>query len=204
MVVVISLAAFLALCGYSQRTHAESCADTLISAAVERTRLTIRYDGSYRQIHYPGGDVPHDIGVCTDLIIRSYRKIGVDLQERVHEDMMRAFSDYPKTWGLSKPDPNIDHRRVGNLRAFLARHAVTLPVSDDPGDYAAGDLVTWLLPGGPSHIGIVSNLTTDVQKRPLIVHNIGRGPEIEDMLFEYPITGHYRYIPCHQTGMPSD
>jgi uncharacterized protein YijF (DUF1287 family) len=204
LVVPIGLASILASIAFSRPTYADSCVDTLIAAAVERTKLIIRYDGSYRPISYPGGDVPDDIGVCTDLIIRCYRRIGVDLQKRVHEDMKKAFSDYPTTWDLSKPDPNIDHRRVGNLRTFLGRHGVTLPVSADPRDYSAGDLVTWSLPGDLSHIGIVSNRKTDDRKRPLIVHNIGGGPEIEDMLFEYPITGHFRYVPCGQTGMPSN
>jgi uncharacterized protein YijF (DUF1287 family) len=129
--------------------------------------------------------------VCTDLVVRSYRAAGIDLQKVVHEDMSAAFSDYPKTWGLERPDPNIDHRRVGNLQAFFRRHGEELAVSDDPGDYRPGDLVTWMLPGNLAHIGIVIDRQSG--KRPLIVHNIGAGPEISDMLFDYPVTGHYRY-----------
>ena len=185
-----------ALLGSFRPLFAENCVDGLISAAIERTTMNVRYDGSYRPISYPGGDVPDDVGVCTDLIIRSYRNIGVDLQKEVHEDMKKAFSEYPETWGLKNPDPNIDHRRVGNLRVFLGRRAATLPVSEDPRDYSAGDLVTWRLPGNLAHIGIVTNQMSDDEKRPLVVHNIGRGPEIEDMLFDYSITGHYRYVPC--------
>lgn len=192
----MSLVLVLAGTSLSHPPIADNCVDILISAAIERTNQDIRYDGSYRRIPYPGGDVPSNVGVCTDLIVRSYRKLGVDLQKEVHEDMKKAFSEYPKIWGLNKPDPNIDHRRVGNLRVFLGRHAVRLSVSDDPNDYVPGDLITWLLPGDLSHIGLVANQRTEDGKRPLIVHNIGRGPEIEDMLFDYPITGHYRYEPC--------
>jgi uncharacterized protein YijF (DUF1287 family) len=165
----------------------------LIAAAVERTRHDIRYDGSYRRIAYPGGDVPEDLGVCTDLVVRSFRGVGIDLQKEVHEDMSAAFSDYPKTWGLTRPDPNIDHRRVGNLQAFFRRKGEEFAVSDDPEKYRPGDLVTWLLPGNLAHIGIVTDRRSDDGKRPIIAHNIGRGPEIEDMLFDYPVTGHYRY-----------
>ena len=194
----------LASVSTAQTDVADDCVKTLISAAVERTNLHIRYDGSYRQISYPGGDVPETVGVCTDLIIRSYRKLGVDLQKEVHEDMKRAFSQYPNTWGSRRPDPNIDHRRVANLRTFLGRHGLTLSASENPHDYLPGDLVTWSLPGGLSHIGIVGDQRTADGKRPLIVHNIGRGPEVEDMLLDYPITGHYRYIPCPGRGERSD
>jgi uncharacterized protein YijF (DUF1287 family) len=187
----------------SQSPPLGDCVDVLISTAVERTKLDIRYDGSYRRIPYPGGDVPNDVGVCTDLIVRSYRAIGVDLQKEVHEDMIEAFSEYPRTWGLNKPDPNIDHRRVGNLRAYLERHGERLPVSGDPADYSPGDLVTWLLPGNLSHIGIVAEQRTVDKMRRLIVHNIGRGPAIEDILFEYPITGHYRYCPYRRRAPDS-
>lgn len=193
-----SLALALAWTSVAQSPIADNCVKNLISAAIERTKHDVGYDGSYRRITYPGGDVPIDIGVCTDLIIRSYRKIDVDLQKEVHEDMKRAFSEYPKTWGLRKPDPNIDHRRVANLRVFLARHGENLPVSDDPSDYEPGDLVTWVLPRNLTHIGLVADRRTSDGKRPYIVHNIGRGPEVEDMLFDYPITGHYRYDPCPQ------
>ncbi len=166
----------------------------LIEAAIQRTKCRVVYDGSYRAIGYPNGDVPDSIGVCTDLIVRAYRAIGIDLQKRVHEDMSTAFYEYPTIWGLSRPDPNIDHRRVPNLQTFFQRHGSVLGASTDPNDYSEGDLVTWVLPGNVPHIGIVTNKLSHEGERPLIVHNIGRGPEVEDMLFRYPITGHYRYF----------
>ena len=165
----------------------------LIQAADERTRQPVTYDGSYRAISYPGGDVPHNIGVCTDVVIRSYRKVGRDLQQRVHEDMKTHFTRYPQIWGLQKPDSNIDHRRVPNLRVFFKRHGTELTISSQAKDYQAGDLVTWTVPQNRPHIGIVSNKKSVGSKRPLIIHNIGQGPQYEDMLFRYPITGHYRY-----------
>ena len=165
----------------------------LIAAAIEQTRHPVTYDGAYRRIAYPGGDVPAHIGVCTDVVIRAYRAVGIDLQQRVHEDMRAAFAAYPRTWGLARPDPNIDHRRVPNLQAFLERRGAALAVSRDPAAYAPGDLVTWMLPGNLPHIGIVTDRRGGDGARPLIAHNIGRGPELEDMLFAFPITGHYRY-----------
>jgi uncharacterized protein YijF (DUF1287 family) len=166
----------------------------LVQAAMEQARRPTRYDGSYRRIPYPRGDVPADVGVCTDVVIRAYRALGIDLQVRVHEDMRRAFSAYPQAWGLAGPDPNIDHRRVPNLQAFFRRRGAALPAPlADPGSYAEGDLVTWMLPGSLPHIGIVAAQRSSDGTRPLIVHNIGNGPEISDMLFDYPVTGHYRY-----------
>lgn len=167
---------------------------TLLSAALAQTEQRVVYDGSYRRIAYPGGDVPANIGVCTDVIVRAYRAIGVDLQQRVHEDMRSAFHAYPKLWGLSKPDPNIDHRRVPNLQAYLRRQRAELPRSGDAHTFRPGDLVTWMLPGNLPHIGIVTDRRSDDGARPLIVHNIGQGPKLEDMLFAYPITGHYRFL----------
>ena len=166
--------------------------DQLVAAAVAQTRSRVTYDGSYRKIPYPAGDVPETIGVCTDVVIRAYRRIGVDLQVKVHEDMKRAFRSYPQLWGLSGPDPNIDHRRVPNLQTFLRRAGAELSVSRDPHRYRAGDLVTWMLPRNLPHIGIVTG-ERSATGTPLVVHNIGRGPEVEDILFRYPITGHYRY-----------
>lgn len=165
----------------------------LIQAAVRQTAAPVTYDGSYRRIAYPGGDVPAHIGVCTDVIIRAYRAVGVDLQVRVHEDMRTDFASYPRLWGLSRPDPNIDHRRVPNLQTYFRRHGAQLPVSRDAGGYLPGDMVTWMLPGNLPHIGLVTDRRSQDGKRWLIVHNIGRGPELEDMLFAYPISGHYRY-----------
>lgn len=166
----------------------------LVAAAVAQTAQRVVYDGSYRRIPYPGGDVPADIGVCTDVVIRAYRAVGIDLQLRVHEDMRAAFAAYPRLWGMRAPDPSIDHRRVPNLQAFLRRRGAERRVDRrDPAAYAAGDLVTWMLPGNLPHIGMVADARTADGARPLIVHNIGRGPEVEDMLFAYPITGVYRY-----------
>jgi uncharacterized protein len=165
----------------------------LIRAAVAQTNERVVYDGSYRRIPYPGGDVPPDIGVCTDLVVRAYRAVGVDLQVRVHEDMTAAFASYPRAWGLSRPDSNIDHRRVPNLQTYLRRRGAQQPVTDAAAAYVAGDLVTWMLPGNVPHIGLVTDQRSPDGQRPLIAHNIGRGPQIEDMLFAFPVTGHYRY-----------
>jgi uncharacterized protein len=167
--------------------------ERLIAAAVAQTTQGVRYDGSYRRIPYPGGDVPADVGVCTDVVIRAYRAVGVDLQQSVHEDMARAFGAYPRVWGLSRPDANIDHRRVPNLQAYFRRRGVAVAVTGDPLDYVAGDLVTWMLPGNLPHIGIVTDKRAADGRRPLIVHNIGNGPQLEDMLLQFPVTGHYRY-----------
>jgi len=164
----------------------------LIAAAVEQTKHTVIYDGSYRRMAYPGGDVPADRGVCTDVIIRAYRAIGIDLQQRIHEDMRRDFAAYPKLWGLTKADSNIDHRRVPNLQTYFKRQHAQLRVTANANDYQAGDLVTWMLPGNLPHIGILTTQRSAEGNRPLVVHNIGRGPMLEDMLFDYPITGRYR------------
>lgn len=164
----------------------------LSQAALERTRYQVTYDGSYRRIGYPGGDVPQHIGVCTDVVIRSYRRLGLDLQREVHEAMRRQFAAFPNSWGLSRPDPNIDHRRVPNLRRFFELQGGELPVSRRVEDYLPGDLVTWRVAGNLPHIGIVVDRYS-AAGHPLIVHNIGRGPQLEDVLFAFPITGHYRY-----------
>lgn len=167
----------------------------LINAAKERTTHDVRYDGAYFSISYPNGDVPSNIGVCTDVVIRSFRQVGVDLQKEVHEDMLVNFNSYPskRIWGLKKPDKNIDHRRVPNLRVFFKRHGISLDVTKNPVDYLPGDLVTWMLPGNLPHIGIIIDKKSNDGKMPLIAHNIGEGPKIDNMLFDYPITGHYRY-----------
>ena len=165
----------------------------LVKAAIERTKHNVRYDGGYRKISYPNGDVPDNVGVCTDLVIRSYRRVGIDLQKDIHEDMKENFDSYPKLWGLSKPDSNIDHRRVPNLQTLFKRKGVRLPVTNSPNDYVAGDIVSWMLPGNLPHIGIVIDSHAEGGSKPLIVHNIGSGPVVEDILFEFDITGHYRY-----------
>lgn len=166
-----------------------------IEAAKERTKHKVNYNGAYFSIGYPGGDVPSNIGVCTDVVIRSFRKVGIDLQKEAHEDMAENFALYPsnKIWGLTKTDKNIDHRRVPNLRMFFMRHGKSLQISKKPAHYLPGDLVTWTLPGNLPHIGIVIDQKSDDGSTPLIVHNIGQGPQINNILFEYPVTGHYRY-----------
>jgi len=172
---------------------ADGVAERLVSAARERTRHHEIYDGSYRRIGYPMGDVADDRGVCSDLVIRAYRRVGFDLQVAVHEDMMRHFSAYPANWGLRRPDPNIDHRRVPNLQRFLKRTGAAVPVTAEAGDYHTGDLVTWMLPGNLPHIGIVSDRKVWTTGRPKVIHNVGAGPVEDDSLFRYPITGHYRW-----------
>lgn len=174
----------------------DNFAEALAAAALERTRHAVRYDGAYVAIDYPGGDVPANMGVCTDVLIRSFRVLGIDLQKRVHEDIKQHFALYPskKIWGLSGPDTNIDHRRVPNLQVFFQRHGTVKAVSDNPEDYHPGDIVTWMLPGNLPHIGIIA-ADSSADGTPLVIHNIGRGPKKEDALFRYPITGHYQYPP---------
>lgn len=166
----------------------------LVNAAVERTHHVVRYEPAYVRIPYPGGDVPADTGVCTDEIIRAYRAVGVDLQKEVHEDMVANFGEYPRSWKwiLARPDSNIDHRRVPNLMVFFARKGEKLPITSRAEDYAPGDLVTYDLGGNVPHIGIVVD-RKGAGGRYMIVHNIGQGPKMEDVLFRWRITGHYRY-----------
>lgn len=175
----------------------ESFAQNLAAAANERTKVEVRYDGAYRAIDYPNGDVPASIGVCTDVVIRSYRALGVDLQQLVHEDMKASFDQYPsnRIWGLVRPDTNIDHRRVPNLQVFFSRKGLSITPSKVGSDYLPGDLVTWMLPGNLPHIGIVTDRKDLMSDRFFISHNIGRGPELSDVLFSYSITGHYRFQP---------
>jgi hypothetical protein len=168
----------------------------LVAAAEERTHHTVRYDPAYVRIPYPGGDVPANTGVCTDEVIRSYRAVGVDLQKEVHEDMEKNFSAYPRQrrWFLSHTDTNIDHRRVPNLVVFFSRKGEMLPITARPEDYLPGDIVAWDLGGGVLHIGIVVKETSAEGGRHLIVHNIGQGPKMEDVLFQWKVIGHYRYF----------
>lgn len=168
---------------------------TFIAAALAQTQDDITYNGAYFKISYPMGDIPQQYGVCTDVVIRAYRKIGVDLQELVHKDMRENFSLYPakRNWGQTKTDTNIDHRRVPNLQTFFTRHGKKLPLTQVTIDYQPGDLVTWMLANKLPHIGVVTDRLSADGLRRLIVHNIGAGPQLEDVLFAYPITGHYRY-----------
>ena len=166
----------------------------LISAAEGQIGLTVSYDPNYTKIDYPGGDVPVERGVCTDVIIRAYRQaFGLDLQKLVHEDMIVNFSAYPAKWGLKKPDTNIDHRRVPNLQAFFARKNARLPISKDTVDYKAGDLITMLLPGSLTHIALITHYANSDGTKPMCIHNIGGGAKLEDVLFTFPLTGHYRF-----------
>ncbi|PXV68817.1 hypothetical protein CLV62_10181 [Dysgonomonas alginatilytica] len=167
----------------------------LSDAAIELTGSKVKYDPAYFSIPYPNGDVPADKGVCTDVIIRAYRKVNIDLQKKVHEDMKANFSKYPsqKKWGLKKTDTNIDHRRVYNLETFFTRNGTTKPITTKPEDYQPGDIVSWTLNNGLAHIGIVVDRKSKDGKRNLIVHNIGGGQVMEDCLFAWKIVGHYRY-----------
>jgi uncharacterized protein YijF (DUF1287 family) len=188
--------------GTRARTSSRSTfLDKLVEAAVERTSHEVRYDPTYFVLDYPGGDVPAEVGVCTDEVIRSYRVVGVDLQRLVHEDMGSDFAAYPRKWGLKRPDANIDHRRVPNLMVFFERQGAALPVTAEARNYRPGDVVTWDLGGGMTHIGIVVNVPSDADEtRMQIVHNIGAGPKMEDVLFNWKLTGHYRYTGPKEAG----
>jgi uncharacterized protein YijF (DUF1287 family) len=171
-------------------------AERLIAAARAQVGVTTIYDPTFVKLAYPGGDLPPERGVCTDVIVRAYRDaFGIDLQKLVHEDMLANFKSYPTVWGLKAPDASIDHRRVLNLKVFFRRKGRELSVSRFPVDYAPGDLVTQELPGGLPHIVVVSDARSQDGARPLVIHNIGQGTKIEDTLFVYRITGHYRYGP---------
>lgn len=167
--------------------------ERLADSALVLTKQKVVYDPTYFVINYPNGDIPNGKGVCTDVVIRAYRKLGIDLQKEVHEDMKVNFKTYPTKWGLTKPDKNIDHRRVPNLMMFFSRHNSTKIISQNPKDYQPGDIVCWNLYDAVTHIGIVvKNKSADGQ-RYLVVHNIGAGQVVEDCLFSYKIIGHYRY-----------
>ena len=167
----------------------------LVEAAQDRLKQRITYNGAYMKLDYPGGDVPANIGVCTDVLIRSYRAAyGFDFQKAVHEDMKANFSTYPKNWSLKRTDRNIDHRRVPNLETYLIRQGASLGISREPSDFQPGDIVSWRLAGGLPHIGIVSDRKA-ADGTPLIIHNVGAGPQEEDVLFLYKMNGHFRFIP---------
>ncbi|MGX1927752.1 DUF1287 domain-containing protein [Flagellimonas sp. 2504JD4-2] len=170
-------------------------ATDLVEAAMELTQQQVTYDGSYFSIPYPNGDVPEGKGVCTDVVIRAYRKLGIDLQKEVHEDMKANFSVYPNNWGLSRTDTNIDHRRVPNLMTYFRRQGAERAITNNAKDYLPGDLVCWNLGGAITHIGIVVDKKSRDGKRHLIVHNIGRGQVMEDILFDFKIIGHYTFKP---------
>lgn len=180
------------LCALPQCAAVAAPADELVRAARTQIGVTLQYDGRYEQLAYPLGDVALERGVCTDVLVRAYRKLGIDLQQRVHEDMLRAWNAYPHLWQLKAPDSNIDHRRVPNLATYFTRHGTALTASANERDYLPGDIVTWTVPPRLPHIGIVSDLTS-ATGIPLVIHNIGAGTRQEDVLFAWPVTGHYRY-----------
>lgn len=165
----------------------------LSDAALALTKDFVVYDAKYYAIDYPNGDVPAGKGVCTDVVIRAYRKLGIDLQKEVHEDMKAHFSVYPKIWGRSTTDRNIDHRRVPNLMTFFKRKGTEKVKSTNPKAYVVGDIICWNLGRGLTHIGLVVNKKSSDGKRFLIVHNIGGGQVLSDCLFSYKIIGHYSY-----------
>jgi len=169
-------------------------ADEFVDCTLTLTEDRVAYDPSYFSIPYPNGDVPDGKGVCTDVVIRAYRKVGIDLQQSVHLDMKKHFAAYPKIWGLKSTDKNIDHRRVPNLMTFFERHKAEKSISKDATDYLPGDIVCWNLGGAITHIGIVVDQKSEDGLRNLIVHNIGAGQVVEDFLFQYKIIGHYRYM----------
>jgi uncharacterized protein YijF (DUF1287 family) len=170
-----------------------NAAESFVDAARSQVGITVRYDPNYYTLGYPDGDIPMEGGVCTDVVIRALRSsYNMDLQKLVHEDMQRAFAHYPKKWGLKRTDKNIDHRRVLNLQTYFKRKGYELPISDNPQDYQAGDLVTVTLPGNLPHIMVVSDKNALMTKTPLVIHNIGAGTQEENRLFEFPMTGHYR------------
>ena len=186
---VLSLLLFSVSFASAQKSFQQQLADS----ALILTKQSVLYDPAYFSMAYPNGDVPADRGVCTDVVIRAYRKLGIDLQREVHEDMRANFASYPKNWGLKAPDSNIDHRRVPNLMTFFSRHGTKLPISNEAANYLPGDLVCWNLGGGTTHIGIVSVKRSIDGTRYQMVHNVGAGQVLEDCLFRYRIIGHYRY-----------
>jgi uncharacterized protein len=188
-VFVFMMAQCCAIMLYAQNDFAHK----LSNAALDLTKDKVEYDPQYFSISYPDGDVPAHKGVCTDVVIRAYRKVGIDLQKEVHEDMKANFSLYPKNWGLKKTDTNIDHRRVPNLMKYFSRFGTVKSITQNASDYKPGDIVAWNLTGAITHIGIVVDKKSTDGKRYLIVHNIGAGQVAEDVLFAYKIIGHYQY-----------
>jgi len=166
----------------------------MLAGAMAQPGVTTSYDPAYVSLAYPGGDVPENTGVCSDVVVRAFRKAGIDLQKEIHEDMTAARSDYPTKWGAINPDSNIDHRRVLNLMAYFRRHGKSLLISYNADDYQPGDVVAWDLTSGIDHIGIVTNMMSASEDHYLIVHNIGAGTRVEDVLFEWTIKGHYRFF----------
>ncbi|SFB19520.1 hypothetical protein SAMN05660845_1960 [Flavobacterium swingsii] len=179
----------------SQETIIKTFEEQLSDVAISIIDENIEYDPSYFAIKYPNGDIPKNKGVCTDVVIRSYRKLNIDLQKEVHEDLKTNFSKYPnlKKWGLTKPDTNIDHRRVPNLEIFFSRKGQKLKITNNSDDYKVGEIITWMINNKLPHIGIITNKKSLDGKRPMIVHNVGNGQVLQDCLFSYEIVGHYKY-----------
>jgi uncharacterized protein YijF (DUF1287 family) len=189
-------AIFLVWTGPGAQVHSlegEEFARRLSDAALRLTLQEVTYDPAYYTLEYPGGDLPPGKGVCTDVIIRAYRSLGIDLQREVHEDMRNHFSAYPDTWGLDRPDPSIDHRRVSNLMTFFERHGEVKAITGRAADYVPGDIVCWNLGGAVLHIGIVVDRPSLRWEGWQVVHNIGAGQVLEDCLFDFRIIGHYKY-----------
>jgi uncharacterized protein len=206
---LITLLSLFAGCGgvkeapvVPRSTEPPGFSQKLSDAALERLNHKVKYDPAYVKILYPGGDVPENTGACTDEVIRAYRAHGIDLQKDVHEEMTAHFWAFPSRlrWGLFSTDTNIDHRRVPNLQVLFVRKGEKLAVTKNPEDYLPADLVTWDVYSRP-HIGIVVNRKLHGSDRHMIMHNIGQGPKLEDMLFDYPITGHYRYYGAYGKDM---
>jgi len=168
--------------------------ELLAPAAMEQVGKTTMYDPAYMKLAYPGGDVPIDRGVCTDVVVRAMRKLDIDLQVLIHEDMKASFASCPNLWGLKHPDPNIDHRRVPNIATYLRRKHKGLPISENVADYLPGDIVVWRFTYGRPHTGIVSTIPVEEQRRYKMVHNVGAGACVEDVLFAWRIEGHFRYF----------
>ena len=189
--ILILLLVSISLVAYTQATDSMQ---SIMSNALWQTTITRIYDPSYYVIPYPNGDIPLERGVCCDVIIRAFRSVGIDLQEQIHTDMKNNFESYPAKWGLKQPDSNIDHRRVPNLETYLKRQGKSIPVTGNGKDYLPCDIVTWKLPGGLDHIGLVVNVPVKGTDRYCVVHNIGMGIKLEDILFQFKITGHFRYF----------
>jgi len=188
MAMVLVAAAFLT-------AHASRAADglSLVAAARAQVGITLVYDARYQSIAYPAGDVPIWSGVCSDVVIRAFRAVDIDLQVVVHRDMKAHFEHYPRNWGLKTTDTNIDHRRVPNLATYFRRQGKAVSISTAGADYLPGDVVVWRLSGGQPHIGIVSDQIGS-SGNPKVIHNIGWGTREDDSLFDFDITGHYRWF----------
>ena len=197
----VAMVAALVLVIGTQAQESSPVAQALVKAARQQVGVTKEYDPAYVALDYPGGDVPIQTGVCSDVLVRAFRNLGIDLQKEIHEDMQNNFSAYPQKWGLKVPDKNIDHRRVPNLMRYFERQQIALPEKlERPESYRPGDIVAWDLGGGVLHIGIVSDKLSG--RAPLIIHNIGGGAQEEDILFKYRVIGHYRLKAAVQATAP--